>query len=182
MINPAVRGGGITEGNVKQLAERKLPTDAKPTAQADYQIIIDALEHLLLFGKLSKEVQIKVVSEMYEKPVRAGEILIKERDTGSSARELFVVKGGSFEVLQIRNGIQMAVNHKKAGDVFGEISLMYDCPRNATVAATSDAVVWVLDRDTVRRTSLTLESSSLPCNLPPLEILSVSACRCASSE
>lgn len=39
---------------------------------------------------------------------------------------------------------------KERGDCFGEISLMYDCPRNATVAATVDAVVWVMDRTVFR--------------------------------
>ncbi len=34
--------------------------------------------------------------------------------------------------------------------MFGEISLMYDCPRSATVAATTDASVWVLERDIFR--------------------------------
>ena len=170
-IHPTARGGGITEGNVKQLKkDRTLPTDARPTGKPDYETIIRALEHLLLFGKLSKDVQTTVVSEMYEKPVQAGEILIKEGDTGSAARDLFIVKGGTFEVLQMRNGVQMAVNHKKAGDVFGEISLMYDCPRNATVAATSNAVVWVLERDTVRplSPSFPLHLSPLPLHISPL--------------
>ncbi len=44
----------------------------------------------------------------------------------------------------------MRVNMKERGDCFGEISLMYDSPRTATVAATTDAVVWVLDRQVFR--------------------------------
>jgi cGMP-dependent protein kinase 2 len=53
-------------------------------------------------------------------------------------------------VLEKRKNVMFKVNTKSAGDVFGEISLMYNCPRSATVAATTDAVVWVLDRDTFR--------------------------------
>ena len=44
----------------------------------------------------------------------------------------------------------MRVNRKMRGDCFGEVSLMYSCPRSATVAATQDAVVWVLERDVFR--------------------------------
>jgi CRP-like cAMP-binding protein len=35
---------------------------------------------------------------MYEKNVAAGEILIKEGDTGYAASQLYVVKSGKFEV------------------------------------------------------------------------------------
>lgn len=50
----------------------------------------------------------------------------------------------------MRQGVNMRVNLKELGDCFGEVSLMYSCPRNATVAATTDAVVWVLERDVFR--------------------------------
>ena len=88
---------------------------------------------------------------MYERPVPAGEILIQEGDTGLGASELYVVKEGEFEVLQRRKGVNLRVNMKRRGDTFGELSLMYDCPRSATVAATQDAVVWVLERDVFRQ-------------------------------
>jgi len=46
----------------------------------------------------SRHLQRKVVTEMYERAVTAGEILIKEGDTGLAASELYVVKSGKFEV------------------------------------------------------------------------------------
>ena len=52
-------------------------------------------------------------------------------------------------------GVNMRVNRKMRGDCFGEVSLMYSCPRSATVAATQDAVVWVLERDVFRCATLT---------------------------
>lgn len=55
-----------------------------------------------------------------------------------------------LQVLQRRQGQNVRVNMKESGDCFGEISLMYDCPRSATVASTTDAVVWVLDRAVFR--------------------------------
>lgn len=58
----------------------------------------EALARLLLFTKLDAALQRKIVAEMYERTVVAGEILIKEGDTGLGASELFVVKSGKFEV------------------------------------------------------------------------------------
>ena len=38
------------------------------------------------------------MAKMWERSVAAGEILIKEGDTGLAASELYVVKSGKFEV------------------------------------------------------------------------------------
>ena len=57
-----------------------------------------ALGHLLLFSRLDKGTAQRIVSEMYEAPVAAGEILIQQGDTGDAATKLFVVKSGKFEV------------------------------------------------------------------------------------
>jgi cGMP-dependent protein kinase 2 len=46
--------------------------------------------------------------------------------------------------------VSFRVNLKERGDVFGELALMYNCPRSATVAATTEAEVWVLERDVFR--------------------------------
>lgn len=54
------------------------------------------------------------------------------------------------QVLIKRNSTLVRVNTKGSNEVFGEISLLYDCPRSATVCATTDAVVWVLERDVYR--------------------------------
>lgn len=54
------------------------------------------------------------------------------------------------QVLQRRQGQNVRVNMKGPGDCFGEVSLMYDCPRSATVAATVDGAVWVMDRGVFR--------------------------------
>lgn len=53
---------------------------------------------MLLFDKLEADVQRKIVMEMYERRINAGDILIQEGDVGLAASELYVVKEGEFEV------------------------------------------------------------------------------------
>lgn len=60
------------------------------------------------------------------------------------------MKTGEFEILESRQGISWRVNRKGPGDVFGEVSLMYNSPRNATVAATIKSTVFVLERSVFR--------------------------------
>lgn len=127
-----------------------MPPNAVPANPADFQFIQDCLCKMLLFDKLQPAVQTKIIAEMYERPVNAGDILIQEGDVGLAAAELYVVKEGEFEVLELRQGMQFQVNTKSRGDAFGEVSLMYNVPRSATVAAKSRSIVWVLERDTFR--------------------------------
>jgi CRP-like cAMP-binding protein len=111
----------------------------------------NSLCNLLLFGRLDDAAQTKIAENTWERSVSAGEILIQEGEVGRAAAELYVVKTGKFEVLERRKDVNMRVNVKERGDVFGEVSLLYNCPRTATVAATTDAVVWVLERDVFRK-------------------------------
>ena len=53
-------------------------------------------------------------------------------------------------MLERRQTVNFRVNMKQHGDMFGEVALMYNVPRSATVAATKDSVVWVLERDIYR--------------------------------
>uniref|UniRef100_A0A7S3R8L1 cGMP-dependent protein kinase n=1 Tax=Dunaliella tertiolecta TaxID=3047 RepID=A0A7S3R8L1_DUNTE len=144
----AITGGGGGQKGKQGLP--KLPADTVKAYPEDYEVLEGALAKLLIFNRLDPQLQRRIVQEMYERKVGAGEILMKEGDTGLAATELFVVKSGKFEVLQRRQGQNVRVNMKDRCDCFGEISLMYDSPRSATVAATTDAVVWVLDRAVFR--------------------------------
>ena len=144
------RAQGVTEFKKRQTGKQR-PVGSKPVKPDDVKYIIECLTNVLLFNHITPEQQRAIVAEMYERPIPAGEILIQEGDTGLAANELYVVKQGEFEVLQRRKGVNLRVNMKHRGDTFGELSLMYNCPRSATVAATQDAVVWVLDKDMFRQ-------------------------------
>jgi CRP-like cAMP-binding protein len=57
-----------------------------------------------------------------------------------------VVESGEFDVL--KGGKKLSTLGNK---FFGEIALLYNSPRAATIKATSTAVLWALDRQTFRR-------------------------------
>jgi len=54
-----------------------------------------------------------------------------------------VIDSGTFEVLADGR----LVNELTEADHFGEIALLHDVPRTATVRARSDGSVWALDRE-----------------------------------
>jgi CRP-like cAMP-binding protein len=74
-------------------------------------------------------------SDLVEVP--AGRTVIREGDHGS---EFFAIAEGDVEISQ--GGVPVATEH--AGDFFGEIALLHNIPRTATVKATTPLRLYVL--------------------------------------
>jgi len=107
-------------------------------------LIINAIKDNVLFSDMLPEHKAKVVAEMYRSEVKAGTSVITQGERGD---HLYVVETGEFHIFV--NKVHVAT--RKAGTVFGELALMYNAPRAATVTATKDSTVWIVDRYTFRR-------------------------------
>ncbi|CAO3617742.1 unnamed protein product [Cunninghamella blakesleeana] len=112
---------------------------------------------------------------MAEKHIQNGETIIEQ---GAVGDYFYIVESGSFDCY-IRSSSSNNHNHNnnnnnrmvdltdsmmgddqpeppkkvlsyESGGSFGELALMYNAPRAATIIATSDSVVWALDRVTFR--------------------------------
>lgn len=81
---------------------------------------------------------------MFERKVPIGSNIITQGEEGDN---FYVVDSGSFDVLV--HGRKVVEVHD--GGSFGELALMYNTPRAATVTATTDSVLWAVDRVTFRR-------------------------------
>jgi cAMP-dependent protein kinase regulator len=92
-----------------------------------------------LFSSLSPEELETVVMAMTEKNVIPGETVIKQGDKGDY---FYVVESGGFSIFV--NGTKVA--SRGAGDSFGELALLYNCPRAATIQADTPGRLWALDR------------------------------------
>jgi cAMP-dependent protein kinase regulator len=98
-----------------------------------------------LFNTLDDNDFTVVIGAMSEVNAAEGEIVIKQGDQGDF---LFVIETGKLDCVITVDGNEKVVKTCEAGDVFGELALLYNCPRAATVRATEACVLWKLDRDT----------------------------------
>ena len=111
-----------------------------------------------LFSHLDDDSANLVLGALVEKPIPAKDIkVITQGDAGDY---FYVVERGIFDiyvnpsghVLPGPQGMGNKVNTIGPGGSFGELALMYNAPRAATVVSTEkDSTLWALDRVTFRR-------------------------------
>ncbi|KAK0638745.1 cyclic nucleotide-binding-like protein [Cercophora newfieldiana] len=129
----------------------------KPT-QEQLERLKNAISGNFLFSHLDDEQSAQILGALVEKPIPTKGIkVITQGDAGDF---FYVVEKGSFEVyvnpsgaLQPGpNGMGQNVGRIEAGGSFGELALMYNAPRAATVvSAEPNCTLWALDRVTFRR-------------------------------
>lgn len=104
----------------------------------------DLLATIPLFQHLTSKQLAAVDGLATPLDVAQGRELIRE---GQAGREFFIVVDGEAEVR--RGGEVIAV--RGPGTFFGEMALLLDRPRNASVVARSDMLVEVIERKDFRR-------------------------------
>ena len=103
--------------------------------------------HSFLFGNLeAKDLDI-VIGAMEEKKFKPGEEVIKQGENGDC---LYCIEDGNLDCYkQFKpNEEPKLVKQYQPGETFGELALLYNAPRAATIKAKTDCVLWVLDRET----------------------------------
>ena len=85
---------------------------------------------------------------MEEKQFKKGENVIKQGDNGDC---LYIVDQGELDCSKRFPDNPNEDKYLKTyvpGEAFGELALLYNAPRAATIKAKTDCVLWCLDRDT----------------------------------
>ncbi len=103
----------------------------------------DILAHVDLFSALSKKELQALAKSCQERSYAAGSVLFAQGDTGAG---LYVLKVGQVRIMQANNPDKAEEELDTAGpnEVFGEMSLLDDMPRSATVTAIEDVTALLL--------------------------------------
>ncbi|XP_055591694.1 cGMP-dependent protein kinase, isozyme 1-like [Uranotaenia lowii] len=113
-----------------------------PKYDKDYsakQLIKDAILDNDFFKNIDSLQIREIVDSMYSREFQSGEYVIHEGQAGS---HLYVSATGEFEVL--KEGKNLGT--MGPGKAFGELAILYNCTRTASIRAFTNARVWVLDR------------------------------------
>uniref|UniRef100_A0A673WR06 cGMP-dependent protein kinase n=1 Tax=Salmo trutta TaxID=8032 RepID=A0A673WR06_SALTR len=105
------------------------------------KLINDAIMNNDFLKKLDPQHMREMVDCMYERIYTEGQLVIQEGEPGNY---LYVLADGLLEVMQ--NG--KLLGEMRPRTAFGELAILYNCKRTATVKAVSQAHIWALDRQT----------------------------------
>jgi MFS family permease len=94
---------------------------------------------MALFAPLAPSLQETLARKLVEVEVASGTVVVAEGDVSD---RFFLIESGELEVTQ--GGV--VLRSESTGDFFGEIGLLRDVPRTATVTATTTARLYALDR------------------------------------
>ncbi|EGR28852.1 protein kinase domain protein [Ichthyophthirius multifiliis] len=128
--------GEIIYENIIAVQKKKTPNDNT--------FIITCLKNHFVFYNLNEAELENIVKKMFYCEVAINDYIFKQSDNATS---FFILERGAMEVI---------VNEKskrelKAGDGFGELALLYNAPRSASVKALEHCFLWGIDRNTFRR-------------------------------
>lgn len=111
--------------------------------------IQECLKTSFLFSSLEDEEMKTVILALKDKKLEPNTRIIKQGDDGDS---MFVIEEGDVECLKLIDGADKVVKTCGPGDAFGELALLYNCPRAASVQSREKACqLWELDRETFNR-------------------------------
>ena len=101
-----------------------------------------------MFTALSQEELDIVIDAIEEVSGNAGDVIIKEGDEQGDF--MCVLEKGNLDCTKVFAGKNEPTHLKtyEPGEGFGELALLYNCPRAASITAKTPYTVWKLDRDT----------------------------------
>jgi MFS family permease len=133
----ALVAAGVILPALALLAWRRLvELDRSTPGPAAELAVIDCVPMLTPLSLAAKE---HMATTLVPVSVTAGDVVIRAGDPGD---RFYIVADGELEVVAERLHVTV-----RAGDYFGEIALLRDIPRTATVRAVVDSRLYALERD-----------------------------------
>lgn len=100
---------------------------------------LELIERVPMFAPLSVAAKERLAASLVPQPVQAGELVIRAGETGD---RFYIVADGELEISA--EGLHATA---RRGDYFGEIALLRDVPRTATIKALVDSKLYALQRE-----------------------------------
>lgn len=122
-----------------------VPPQYPKTPDQDDELTRVLCRSFLFHSLEAKDLQVVVLAMKGPLSVDAGVQFITE---GAAGDHLYVITEGALHCTKVLSGVETVVKTCLKGDLFGELALLYNSPRAASVTARDPSIVWELDRET----------------------------------
>ncbi len=106
----------------------------------------DILRKISLFKHMSDSEIDVLTNQLTEKTFEEGEVIVQEKNNG---REMYIIVEGEVQVLLQREDTLLVLAKLSPGGFVGDMSLLTDLPRSATVKTLTKAKMLVFKKDTL---------------------------------
>ena len=103
----------------------------------------DLLRRMPLFAELDAQQIKRITAQLQEEVYEQGEVIMRQGEIGET---FYVIETGRLRVSVEENGEETVVAERGRGEYVGEIALLMDVPRTATVTALTQAHLLTLHR------------------------------------
>ncbi|XP_026174393.1 cGMP-dependent protein kinase 2 [Mastacembelus armatus] len=110
---------------------------------SETSLIVKAIQKNDFLSRLDDEQTAMMVDLLVASNLKPGDEVIKEGTEGDS---MYIVAAGELLVTQAGRELRTLTS----GDVFGELAILYNCKRTATVKAKTEVHLWCMERQTYR--------------------------------
>lgn len=120
-----------------------------PKAESVKVLIKGSVDNNILFNGLNDEEKSECVDAFFSVSLKEGEMATTQGEMGD---KFYVVEEGALQILVSLNAAAPAAHYGDLGpkDSFGELSLMYNQPRAATIKAATACTLWAINRNDFR--------------------------------
>ncbi|KAK4470938.1 hypothetical protein MN116_005660 [Schistosoma mekongi] len=118
-----------------------------PKTEEQRQRLTQATKDILLFRCLDDDQMKDVIDAMFERHVSPGEKVITLGEDGDN---FYVIEKGVYDIIVKVGDEEKVVGKYDNKGSFGELALMYNTPRAATILAKTEGVLWAMTREVFR--------------------------------
>ena len=123
-----------------EAADESYQKKVVPKSEQNKSLIYESIKSNILFTRCSKEELLEIVDAFEPLRCDEGSIIIQEGDEGN---HLYVMESGAIDIVVCNKYIRTLTD---SGCAFGEIGLLYNTPRTATVIANKHCSLWSIHR------------------------------------
>ncbi|KAJ1459639.1 cyclic nucleotide-binding-like protein [Pelagophyceae sp. CCMP2097] len=137
--------GAVTTWGLDRVTFKSILQD---TEKKKIMLYYKFVQSIPIFQRLTIAETNVLCNSLTGKDFLPGDVIIRAGDPGN---EFFIIEDGKAECIKAINGTPTTVATVTSGDFFGELALLRDAPRAATVKAITEVSLVCIDRATVER-------------------------------